>query len=843
MWEDLRTDLRYALRTLLRNRSFTVIAVGSLALGIGANTAIFSFTRTVLLDSLAVPHPDELRLISWVAPERSVVKHIWGDTGPTSGGQRTSTSFPYPAFLQLQRENHVLDDMFAFKDLGRLAVTIDGEAIVAEAQLASGNYYQALGVQPVLGRAILPSDDAIPGSGAVAVISNQFWTTRLGRSAAVIGKAIELNARPVTIIGVNPPDFTGAGDTNLSPDIFLPLSMQPQIMPLREGSVLNDPGFWWLQIMARSRAKISTADAERSLDAVFSSFVRSNANQVDHSAIPRLRLSDGRRGLDVRSNTLTKPIYVLSALAGLVLLLACSNIANLLLARSAVRRREIGMRIALGASRGRILRQMFTESILLSGVGGVCGLGIGYAGRNVLPSLVSSPWKPTELSSQFDTRVLVFTASVSIFTGILFGLAPAQKALQIEVNSELKDNSHTASHVARGFAGKSVVAFQVFLSTLLVASAMLFVRTFLKLSSVDPGFETAHLLLFKIQLPAQQYPAPKDIALFRTVEEHLSTIPGVESATLSQDALIANRVSMDNFIRVDEAESQGKSENSGVWSNAVGQNFFSTMGIPMLAGRPFNSEDTERGPRVAVINQALARRFFADANPIDKLFRGYYFVDQVPFRIIGICADIHYGSLRAQPPPTYYVLYYQLPASNGEMTYEIRTRMRPDGLVPSIRRLVQSIDRNVPLIDVRTQEDQIDATIQQEKLLADLTASFGALALFLACIGIFGLMAYSVARRANEIGIRLAIGARPQQILSMILRETIQITLYGIGLGLLVAILVTRFLRAMLFGLKPNDPVTLISAAVGMLCLALLAGLIPALRASRVDPIRALRHN
>jgi predicted permease len=843
LYEDLRADLRYAVRILLRNPGFTVIAVGSLALGIGANTAIFSFTKMMLFDNLAVQHPEELRLLSWVAPERSVVKHIWGDTSPTSGGQRTGTSFPYEIFFQLQRENHVLSDMFAFKDLGRQALTIDGEAISAQAELISGNYYRALAVQPVLGRAILPSDDSIPASGAVAVISNQLWTTRFGRSPAVIGKEVELNAKPVIIVGVNPPEFTGAGDTKLSPDIFLPLSMQPQIVSMRNGSILNDSGFWWLQIMGRSRPKISIADAQLSLDAIFSSFVRSNAPQASDFAIPHLRLLDARRGLDVRSNTLTTPLYLLSALAGLVLLLACANIANLLLARSAARQREIGVRIALGANRARILRQMFTESILLSVGGGLCGVAIAYACRNVLPSLMASPWKRTEPAAQFDTHVLLFTALISILTGILFGLTPARKALQIEVNSELRDNSHTVTHVTRGLAGKGVVIFQVFLSTLLVASAALFVRTFLNLRSVNPGFETTHLLLFKIQLPAQQYPPPKDIALFRTIEEHLSAVPGVESATLSQDALISNRVSMDDFIPIDQAESLGKSENTGVWSNAVGQTFFSTMAIPILAGRSFSSEDTQNGQKVAVINKRLAQRFFPDTNPIGKLFRGYYNVDQVPFRIIGVCPDIHFGSLRQQPPPTYYVLYDQLPASSGEMTYEIRTRMRADTLVRSIRRMVQSIDNNVPLIDVRTQADQIDETIQREKILADLTAGFGTVALLLACIGLFGLMAYSVARRTNEFGIRLAMGARAPQIVGMILKETIQITLCGVSLGLLVAILVTRFLRAMLFGLKPNDPVTLASTATGMLFVALLAGLIPALRGSRVEPMRALRHN
>jgi predicted permease len=838
--ESLAQDVRFSLRMLRKSPGFTAIAIASLALGIGANTAIFILAKQVLLDRLAVPHPEQLQLFRWIAPKRSIVHSVWGGLYSTPGGQQTSASFPYPVYRQLRRENHSLGDLFAFKNVGRLSATVGGGAIAVQGQMVSGNYYQALGVQPALGRAILPSDDAVPGSGAVAVISDGFWIRQFGRSTSVLGKTMDLNGKPVTIIGVNPPNFTGAGDAHLSPDVFLPFSMQPVIQPNGKGSVLNDPNLWWVDIMARSQAGAPVQAAQAAFDTIFQSLARANAKPEKDEAIPHLVLADGSRGLNRSAGELAQPMYVLMALAGLVLLLACANMANLLLARFAARQREMGVRMALGAGRARIARQMLTESLLLSSFGGIAGFALGYLGRNTLPDLLFPPLARAAFHGHFDWRVFAFTVGITLFTGVLFGLAPAWKAMRTDVSSELKNQPQTVTHRRKGFAGKSVVSFQVALSTLLVVGAGLFVRTLLNLDSVNPGFRTDHLLLFTIQLPISQFPPPTDVATFRRMEEKLGSVPGVESVTLSADALIANNVSMDSFIRLDQPS--GKHNNHETWDNAVGQSFFSTMGIPIAAGRSFNSTDTPTAPRVAIINRKLARQIFPHSNPIGKTFRGYYANDTTPFQIVGICADAHYNSLRHPSPATYYVLYDQLPRSNGEMTYELRTHVKPDSLVPEIRRAVQSVDKNLPLIDIRTQAEQIDDTIQQEKLMAGLTASFGILALILACIGIYGIMAYTVARRTNEIGVRLALGAQPQQILGMILSETSRLTLVGVAVGLSAALMVTRLLRTMLFGLKADDPATLVSATLLLLAVALLAGFIPALRASHVEPMQALRH-
>jgi predicted permease len=840
LWDDLRADLLYAMRMLWKSPGFTAIAVGSLALGIGANTAIFTVAKAVLLDRLHVPHSEELLLFHWIAPKQSVVHHSWGDWDTLPGNRQTSTSFPYPVYQQLRAHNQALQDLFAFKGVGQLTATVDGEAGVVQGEMVSGNYYRELDVQTSLGRPLGPADDATPGSGAVVVISDSYWAKQFARSPSVVGKVLYLNSKLFTIVGVNPPGFTGAKNAHASPEVFVPFSIQPVLMPRGQGtvqgSILDDSQMWWMQIMARRKSDFSVQTAVAALNVQFASIVRAGVKIKKGEAIPQIVLADGSRGLNESARYLTEPVYVLTALAGLVLLLACANIANLLLARSSARQREMSVRLALGASRGRILRQVFTESVTLSLLGGAAGFVLGFLGRNAIPHLMSSPWEPLPVVGGFDWGVFGFTASVSILTGLLFGLAPAWKATRTQVNSSLKDNAQTTTHRRRGFAGKVIVTFQVALSTLLVVGAVLFARTLANLDSVDPGFRADHLLLFAIQQPRSQYPVPKDVTLHRELEQKLATVPGVESVTLSSGALIANNIDEDDFTPLDRPNS--KKEDTGQYNSTVGEHFFATMGIPVLAGRDFNAGDTETSPKVAVINLALAHAVFPGENPIGKRFRS----SNVVFQIVGVCVNTHYDSLRKEPPPTFYLPYRQLPGVAYGMTYEVRTNGNPTSLVPLLRRAVQSVDKNLPLIDVRTQEQQIAATVRDERMFADLTAAFGLLALTLASIGIYGIMAYTVSRRTNEIGIRLALGAQARQILSMVLGEAFWLAAAGVAAGLGAALFLTRFLRTMLYGLKPNDPATLVCAATLLFAVALLAGWVPARRASRVQPMQALRH-
>jgi predicted permease len=835
LWDDLLADLRHALRMLWKSPGFTAIAIGSLALGIGANTAIFTVAKEVLLDRLWVPHPEELTLFHWIAPKNTVAHHIWGDWDAAPGNKATSTSFPYPLYQQLRAQNNVLADLFAFKGVGLLTVAVDGDARAVQAEMVSGNYYQALGVQTVIGRPIGPADDAVPGSGAVVVISDGFWTQRFGRSPSVIGKTVLLNSTPFTIIGVNPPRFTGAKTVQASPEVFVPFSMQPVLLPRRAGSILNDPDMWWLQIMARPKPGIARQTAQAALDTQFNAIAHAGMTIKSGEAIPTLLLEDGSRGLDESGKSLSQPIYVLEALVGLVLLLACANVANLLLARSAARQREMSVRLALGASRGRVLRQVMTESVALSLLGGAGGFVLGFAGRDVIPRLMANPWEPMQLGARFDWRIFVFTAALSVLTGLIFGLAPAWKATRTQVSSGLKDSAQAVTNRRRGYAGKAIVAFQVALSTLLVVGAVLFVRTLANLASINPGFRTDHLLLFAINPPPRQYPAGKDIALHRELEQKLAAVPGVESVTLSDVVFMANDQSMDDFVPAGRPKTGEQTESH--FDANVGGSYFTTIGIPILSGRGFNSGDTETSPKVAVINQSLARLDYPGTNPIGRTFHS----SDAEWQIVGVCGDTRYDSLRKDIPPLFFLPYRQMQAAEG-MTYEIRTHVSPAALTPLLRRTVQSVDKNLPLMDVRTQEEQIKASVQQERIFADLTAAFGMLALVLASIGIYGIMAYTVSRRTNEIGIRLALGARTQQILGMVLSESTRLALTGVVAGLGAAMLLTRFLKSMLYGLKPHDPATLVCAAVLLLGVALLAAWLPALRASRVQPMQALRH-
>jgi predicted permease len=836
-WDEVRSDLRYAARMLARSLGFTAIAIVSLALGIGANTTIFTITKHLLLDKLAVHKPNELRLFAWTAAKTGVVHRTWGFWDKTPDGKTICTSFSYPVYQQLRRQNHVLQDVFAFKNFPRLTATIDNKAEPVTPQLVSGNFYASLGVKTVLGRGILDSDDAAPGSGPVAVISDEFWSRRFGRAPDVIGKTIQLNLTPITIIGVNPPGFTGASNVQSSPDVFLPFSMEPIAAPKWGAkALLTDPDMWWVLVMGRVKPGVSDETARAALDVVLDAAVRSTLTIGKDKTVPRLTLQDGSRGENSAGRMFAKPVYVLMALAGFVLLLACANLANLLLARSSSRQREMSVRLALGAGRARILRQMFTESLLLSLAGGAAGLLLGYFGRNAIPHLLSSSWEPTVMNSRFDWIIFGFTAAVSILTGLLFGLAPTWQATRTQVSSGLKDNAQSATQRNRNITGKAIVVVQVALSMLLLVGAGLFARTLMNLNNSHLGFRPNNLLLFEIEPPRTRYPAPKDIALYRQLEERLAAVPGVTSVTLSDVPLIADNVSNSDFAP--DGLPKKSQDESSAYTLAVGQDYFATMGIPLRAGRSFNATDTETSRLVAVVNQQLVKQFFPNINPIGRTF----LADKKHIEIIGVSGDTRYADLREDPPATFYLPYRQQPEGEQGMTYAIHSDRNETAIVPTLRSAVSSVDKDLPMLDIRTQNEQIEATTKQERIFASLTSGFGVLALILACIGIYGIMAYTVARRTNEIGIRMALGAQSGRVLRMVLREASWLAVIGVIAGLAIAVAMGRLIASMLYGLKSYDPLTLGCAALLLIIVALAASLIPARRAANVDPIKALRH-
>ncbi len=841
-FDELRGDLRYALRMLARSPGFTAVAVGSLALGIGANTAIFSVTQHVLLDRLHVPHPGDLRLLEWTSKKPGVVHSVWGDWNKGWDGVYSS-SFSYPIYEELRKQNRDMDDLFAFKGAGRMDVTVDGQAEVVQSELVSGNYYQQMQVEPQLGRALGPADDQ-PEAAPAITISDAYWAKRFNRSPSAIGRSITVNLQPVTIVGVNPRGFTGAKSVQNSPEIFAPLAMEPRLIGSRvwSDSLLSSPRHWWLQIMARTKAGASDATAQAQLTTTLQSAVTALMKPTASDSLPRLVVTDGSRGQQEAARELAQPLYVMMALVGMVLLLACANIANLLLARSSARQREMSVRLALGAGRGRILRQVLTESVLLALCGGALGLLLGYLGQHALLLLTAdSSGEASPMPTSFSWAVFAFNAGLSLLTGLLFGMLPAWRSTRTEVQSGLKDSMQTTTRRRRGYAGKAIVGFQVALSMLLVAGAGVFLRTLVNLNRIDPGFDTRNLVLFDIDPPMSRYTGTKTADLFQQIEERLAALPGVESVSAATPPLLANNQSNDDFIPTGTVVRKG--DSTAEFDSDVGRSYFTTMRIPMLAGRTFTSGDTSTSPRVAIVNDLLAKKYWGSANPIGRTFTTSDMHDQrLLYTVVGVCANTHYAQLRADPPPIFFLNYKQAPELAWGITFVVRTRSPRAAIAPSLRAAVRSVDRDLPLIDVRTQTEQIDQITTEERVLADLTGGFGLLALVLASIGIYGIMAYSVAQRTNEIGIRMALGAQPARVLRMVLGEASWITAAGMAVGLAGALALVRLITSMLYGFKPWDPATFAASAAALAAVALVASWIPARRAAGVDPMRALRH-
>jgi predicted permease len=736
-----------------------------------------------------------------------------------------------------------MQDLLAYNE-DSMNATVRGNAQRANVAMVSGNYFDVLGTRPQLGRNMEPSDDRIGSVNTVAVISDGLWERAFGRSPSALGQTINVNQSLFTIVGVAPRGFTGAKQVQASPDVFVPLTMQPIIDPKGgnpmgdKGGFIDTPDVWWIEVMGRLKPGVSEVQAQAALNVALSAAIHGTMAVKADDSMPRLELVDGSRGLGFAARAFKKPVYVLLALTGFVLLLACANIANLLLARGAQRQREMSVRLALGAGRGRVLRQLLTESLLLAGIGGAGGLFLGYLGRNAIPKLMANAWDQSQPNVPMDWGVFAFAAAATFLTGLAFGLAPAWFAARSEVSSSLKESAQTTTRRRKGLGGKAIVAFQIALSTLLVVGAGLFLRTLLALNSVDVGFRTDHLILFEVAPPAQRYGPGKDVQLHRRLEQGFAALPGVEGVAPASTAYIADNMSNDDFIVEGGPDSGDHSGAEDV--NIVGNTFFETMSIPMISGRSFGAQDTPTSQKVAIINQSLAKKRFPNVNPIGRRFRSSGPAN-VWIQIVGICADTRYANLRDRPSPQFFMPYVQQPEVGG-MSYAIRTQLPPAQLAPAFRQIVEKADRDLPIIDIRTQREQIDANMQIERTFAALTTGFGVLALALACVGIYGIMAYAVADRRNEIGIRLALGAQPGQVRGMILRESTWLAIAGIAAGLVAAMALTRLVKSMLYGIEPWDPATLAGGVLLLLAVAVAASWIPARRAAGVQPMEALRH-
>ena len=841
LFPALMRDLRFGLRQLQRNPMLTCVAIASLALGIGANTAIFAAAKQVLFDTLPVSSPHGLRLLTWISGPERPVPPVWGDVARNEAGGLRSDSFSYSVLEEMRKRTDAVQALFAFKDVA-MAATIDGHAEMINGELISGNAFQSLGVNPELGRTLTAADDAAPGSGPVVVISDGFWTQRFARSPLVLGKAISLNGVAVTIVGVSRGRFAGL-QMGSPMQIFVPITMQPLILPRAQNgsvSLLNNPQSWWVQILARLRPDVPERRAETELDAILRQTAMPILKQTGDLDRFHLQFEPGDRGLDYLRGQYARPSYVLLALAGLVLLLACLNLANLLLARTTTRQRELSTRLALGAGRGSIIRQMLTESLLLSGFGGAAGLLLGYLGRNIVLRLLTNSSQLELVQVQFDWRVLLSTLGISFATGLFFGLAPAWQATRIADHAGLRESGGaTASHQRLRF-DKTLVVGQIAISATLLMGAGLFVHTLFNLDRIPLGFESSHILLFRLNLPRARYSDAQMTAFFQKMEERLASLSGVRSVTVSNIGIIGDGHSGSTFHVLGRPLEE---DPARVQTNRVGAEFFQTLGIAILQGRAFDRHDTADSPKVAVVNRALAEKYFPHENPIGKTFETDPEDGNGPIQIVGIAADTRYADLRSETPPTFYVPYVQEVNGTGRMMIELRTIADPASVLTGVRTAIESLDRDLPMIDVRTMKDQVGATLANERALAELAGSFSLLALVLATIGIYGMMAYSVNRRTGEIGLRIALGAQANQVLSRVLREAFWVTSAGIVLGLIAALWLTRFIRVMLYGLAGTDALTVGGTAALLIAVSLLAAFAPARRASRIDPIRALRHD
>jgi predicted permease len=839
LFATLIRDLRFGVRQLQRNPTLTCVAIASLALGIGANTAVFAAAKQVLFDTLPVSSPHELRMLTWISGPERPVPPVWGDVGPNEAGGLSSDSFSYPVFEEMRKRSEAAQALIAFKDVS-MAATIDGHAEMMNGELISGNAFQALGVNAELGRMLTAADDAAPGSGPVAVISDRFWTRRFARSPLVLGKAISLNGVAVTIVGVSRGRFAGL-QMGSPMQVFVPITMQPRIVPKAQNagvSLLDNPQSWWVQILARLRSDVPERRAETEFDAVLRQTAMPILKKTGDLNRFHLQFEPGDRGLDNLRGRYERPSYVLLALAGLVLLLACLNLANLLLARTATRQRELSTRMALGASRGSIVRQMLTESLLLSGFGGAAGLLLGYLGRDIVPKLLAQSSQPDAVQLQFDWRVFLFTLGITFATGILFGLAPAWQSTRIAAHAGVRETGGaTAGHQRLRF-DKALVIGQIAISATLLMGAGLFVHTLFNLGRIPLGFESSHILLFRLDLPRARYSDVQMTAFFKQLEEKLASLPGVRSVTVSNIGIIGDGHSGANFHVLGRPKEK---DPARVQTNGVGADFFETLGIPLLQGRAFNRRDNSTSPKVAVVNRALAEKFFPNENPVGKTFETD--IAEGPVEIVGIAADTRYADLRTDTPPTFYAPYMQAQNGPSRMMVELRTVADPASALTGARAAIESLDPDLPMIEVRTMKEQVRSTLAAERALAQLAGGFSLLALVLASIGIYGMMAYSVNTRTGEIGLRIALGARARQVLSGVLREAFWVTGTGIVLGSIAALSLTRFIRVMLYGLAGTDALTVGGTAALLIAVSLLAAFAPARRASRIDPIRALRHD
>jgi len=821
-------DIRYGLRQLRKSPGFTAVAVLSLALGIGANTAIFSLINGILYKSLPVRNPHELRVINWIGYNFLQRPSQFERNRRLHTSQRMDgESFPYPAYTAFAEQAQGFSDIFAFTYLEHpITISVGGVASLANAQVVSGNFFKGYGARVLIGRPITPEDDR-PDAPPVAVLTYPFWRRVYGLDPHVIGRTLIVRNTGFTIIGVLPRRYVGPLAGERRTDFYVPMMAQPQLLP--DSEWLDSYDAWWVQMMGRLAPGADEAQVQASLELLFSHVLSRSIVEIDR---PGIFLQKGRHGVLMESQQMARPLWYLQVVVSLVLLIACTNLAGLLLARGAARQHEMAVRAAMGAGRWRLIRQSLTESMILS-LAGVClGLVFSLWIRAALTGFIIDPSSNRHFNLQVDTNVLMFALAVGVVTTLLSGLFPALRAGNTNPLAGLKDSGSRGAPRLR--LGKVLVTTQVGLSVVLVVVGGLLCRTLINLYRTDTGFDAENLLLLKIR-PSQSLSPPefKDLeGFYDAVRRKIAEIPGVRSVALSCRTLLGGSY-WNSEISI---PGRSDAEQHKSLALVVSDGYFATMEINLLQGRDFRATDTRDSQGVVIVNEEFGRSFFPEKDPLGQFIT----VNGDQCQIVGLCSNQKYDGLRRGVSPILYLHYLQ--TRFFFLTYAIRSALPPMSLVPAVRKAVADIDRNLPLEGMTTQKLALKESLAQERLFASLCGSLALLALALSCIGLYGLMAYNVARRTGEMGIRKALGARPWDVAWPILREALTLAAIGVAIGLPVALALVRLIRFIFYGIEPYDPLTMIGAAGIMVTVAALAAWIPARRAAKVDPMEALRY-
>jgi predicted permease len=817
--EDFIRDCRYGLRVLARSPMFTIVAILSLALGIGANTAIFSLMDRVMFRMMPVRNSERLVQITRFHPPY----------GPVS--------FSYPLFLSFGKELGSFEGLLARFGLGARDITIDGNPESADFDLVSGSYFPLLGVNAIIGRTFAEDTDRAPGASPVAVISHRYWERRFASNPAVIGKTFRRLDTVFTIVGVTPPEFFGVV-VGRDPDITVPIAMDAQV---RGGkSWLDEPNYIWLSVMGRLKPGRSMKQAEAEAKRVFANITAADAALAADDANRRARLGEyvelqsGGNGFDNLRRRFAEPLTILMGTVALVLVLACANLANLLLAKSAARRREIAVRLAIGAGRGRVVRQLFAEGLLLALAGGTLGVLLAYWFAAGLVTAMSNGGPRMLLEVAPDARMLVFAAAVSIFACLLFSLTPMIQATRQSFQPALAEARASGWRL-----GKGLIVAQMAITVLLLIGAGLFGRTLLNMYSLDPGFERHGVVLFSTNAAQLRYTRPQFQRMQLRVPAELETLPGVVSASMAMFAPISGGGWDGTFDIEGHPSSTGQEDVLHV--NSVGVDFFKTLRTPVVLGREFNPRDTDDSQRVVIVNQAFARHYFPDRSPLGKWVAFQGPDRNTHYQIVGVVKDVKYESLRHDFPKTIYFANAQVPPGPDSYTFAVRTEGGIATAAQAIGAALSHVDAQLRPASVVSLDDRVTRSLLQERMLAAIAAFFGALALLLGAVGIYGTMAFQVARRRREIGIRMALGADAGSVIGMVLGQTARLTLLGCAIGAAAGLALTRLAQGILYGVSADDPPTFAMAAAALMLIALAAAYIPGRSAARTNPIETLR--